>query len=80
MSVAVDLCEKIAWKVFDGRYPADVPPQLLAVCILESLPPFQDAPVAVREHFLEEFTPLLFCRMRMQQDAGDADAGTEWKS
>jgi hypothetical protein len=79
VSVLVDLCENIAWKVFDGRYP-DVAPQLLAVCILESLPPFQDAPVAVREHFLEEFTPLLFCRMQTQKDAGDADSNTEWKS
>jgi hypothetical protein len=79
MSVPVDLCEKIAWKVFDGRYP-DVAPQLLAVCILESLPAFQDASVAVREHFLEEFTPLLFCRMQMQKDAGDADSSAEWKS
>lgn len=76
----VDLCEAIAWKVFDGRYPANVSAQLLAVAILNSLPAFQDADVEVRKHFLVRMTPLIALRRVVEANAAIVDYTAEWKS
>jgi hypothetical protein len=74
------LCEKIASDVFQGLYPPHVSAETIAVAVLQALPAFRDASPAVRKHFVERFTPMVYDRLRMQAEASDADAKAEWKA
>jgi hypothetical protein len=74
------LCEKIAWDVFGGFYPANVSAETIAVAVLQSMPLFRDAPADVKKYFLLRFTPMVLFRKLMEADARDADGNCEWRS
>jgi hypothetical protein len=80
MDLWVEFTEAIAWKVFDGSFPQNASPELIAVAVLESCPLFADADIEVRKYFLLRMVPLIHFRKIMQNDAADAAKGTEWRA
>jgi hypothetical protein len=75
----VEFTEAIAWKIFNGHFPQNASPELIAVAILEASPAFVGADIEVRKHFLLRMVPLIHFRKIMQNDAADADGSSEWK-
>ena len=78
--VMTEFTEKIAGRIFDGMFPLNVSPELLAVCVLECLPPFRDASEEVQDYFIDRFAPMIWVHQRMQVEAGRALRGSEWRS
>jgi hypothetical protein len=76
----VEFVEAIAWKIFNGSFPENASPELIAVAILEASPPFIGASIEVHKYFLLRLVPLVHFRKIVQQDAAHADGNNPWKS
>jgi hypothetical protein len=80
MNLWVEFTERCAWKIFDGSFPENASPELIAVAILEACPLIAGASLDVRKNFLSNLVPLIYFRKIAQQHAADAANGTEWRA